>query len=411
MTSKSRHLVWINAAADFAGGCETYVHEVASALRKRGYRNTLLYELDQSFSSIFAEPFDAVFPLVEPAEQLRRLKGDAIYVHRLSDESRVAEIVKAPGHKLRFLHDHRLFCLREHKYTTLTHTTCTRTTGLGCYTCLGCFHRSSGPIPIGFRSLGSLEREQRMLDQFDRLVVGSDYFRNHVIEHGFEADRVERVRLFARRLTIEKAPERVPGQIVFAGTLVRAKGIDVLLNALAKVTSNFHLQIIGQGHQRSRFEELAQQLGLADRVTFKGSMSASELAPILAASQFLVFPSITPETFGLIGVEALSLGTPVIASDVGGISQWLRHGENGLLVPPNDSSALAMEIEQLLRSPERCRELGSNGQRDASEWCLANSVDDLERVLDDLMGARPAHVGTPVSLSNQLIPCGAEHMS
>lgn len=395
MNNSSRHLVWINSAADFVGGCETYVHEVARALAKRGYRNTLLYDLAQPFSSRFASAFDAVFPLVEPDRQLARLKADAIFVHRLSDESVVESIAKLPAIKLRFLHDHRLFCLREHKYTTLTHTTCTRTTGLGCYACLGCFHRGSGYSPITFRSLSSLQKQQQALRVFDRLLVGSDYFRDHVIQHGFEPERVTRVGLFARPQTDRVTVPQVKGRIAFAGTMVRAKGVSVLLRAAALLKGEWSLVLAGQGRQLTRFQQLAKSLQIAERVEFAGALDGDTLATLMASSQMLAFPSITPETFGLVGIEALAQQIPVIASRVGGIGQWLKHEVNGLLVEPNQVESLRSAMQRLLDSDELRTRLGSAGLQTAAEWTLEQAVDDLETNLDRLFALRIPRCSSP----------------
>lgn len=383
--SQPRHILWINSAADWIGGCETYVRSVAAELSARGYRNTLLYDPNQPFRSEFAASFEAAFPLVDPALQIEQLRPDIVYVHRLANERLSAEITRGPARTLRFLHDHRLFCLREHKYTTLGNQTCTRVTGWNCYACLGCFHRSQGSLPIGVRTLGELRREQRGLRAYDRLIVGSDYFRDHLLRHGFESKQVVTTELFARRRDVEEATVRIPGRLVFAGTLVRGKGLGVLLHALRDVTRPWSLDVLGQGRQQSALEQLARTLGIDQQVRFLGACDGAAVLRHLAQAQALVFPSITPETFGLVGVEALSVGTPVIASDVGGIRQWLDHGRNGLLVPPNDSQALTHAIDRLLADPQQAAQWGQHGyQQSTARWTLSRGVDAIEAVMRGL---------------------------
>src|SRR5438034_10653049 len=108
---------------------------------------------------------------------------------------------------------------------------------------------------------------------------------------------------------------------------------------------------------------LAQRLGVAERVHFRGWLSASELAEELANASVVVVPSLWPEPFGLVGIEALAAGRPCVASATGGITDWLEHGVGGLCVPPGDVKALSAALNELLSDPARQRAMGLAGQR------------------------------------------------
>ncbi|RKH60513.1 glycosyltransferase family 4 protein [Corallococcus aberystwythensis] len=107
---------------------------------------------------------------------------------------------------------------------------------------------------------------------------------------------------------------------------------------------------------------MVEGLGLSGRVSFLGSMAPESLSALYRRAACVVFPSRAPETFGLVGVEAMAHGTPVIASRVGGVGEWLTD-ETGLGVRPNDPLELAAAIDGMLAGPDPRRRLGENALR------------------------------------------------
>jgi glycosyltransferase involved in cell wall biosynthesis len=132
----------------------------------------------------------------------------------------------------------------------------------------------------------------------------------------------------------------------FAGRLMAAKALEVGLAALARIP-DVALVVVGDGPDRPRLERLTEELGLDGRVRFLGARSRDEVLRTLYAADAAVLPS-RWENFPHLVVEALAVGTPVIASAVGGVPELVRHGENGLLVPSGDVDALAEAIQRLL---------------------------------------------------------------
>lgn len=151
------------------------------------------------------------------------------------------------------------------------------------------------------------------------------------------------------RREIYKGPKNVPF-ICAAGRLVPLKGFDVLISALAVCSqSNLHLVILGEGPLRSELEKQVLELGLRERVHFPGFINPPS-AVILNAQAF-VLPS-RWEGFGNVIVEALALGTPVVATDCpGGPKEILAGGKYGHLVPVDDIEALAAAITQVVQNP------------------------------------------------------------
>lgn len=227
------HVLWIGESADYQGGCERYMAETAALLAARGVRSTLLYDPELPSSSDYLARFDAAFPAVDVAAQVADIRPDVVYVQRLSGAERIDALADVDVPVARFFHDHRLFCLREHKYTTLGRRTCTETTGTGCYACLGMIGRSPEWPGVRIKTLGSLEREQAANRRLDAFVVGSHYMADHVAAHGFDADRVHVNPLFAERPADAPDVERRTDRLLFVGQLVNGKGLDLLLHALS----------------------------------------------------------------------------------------------------------------------------------------------------------------------------------
>jgi glycosyltransferase involved in cell wall biosynthesis len=98
-------------------------------------------------------------------------------------------------------------------------------------------------------------------------------------------------------------------------------------------------------------------------MSFTGWLSPEELARELAEASVVVMPSLWPEPFGLVGIEALAAGRPVVASFTGGVGDWLEDGVNGLCVRPGDPAALARALNELLADPTRQQAMGAAGKR------------------------------------------------
>jgi glycosyltransferase involved in cell wall biosynthesis len=387
------HIAWVHDAALLRGGAERYMHDTAPLLRERGVRSTLLYDVGLPSSTAMLGAFDGAFPALDLLRQLNELQPDVVYAHQISRPAVLETLARSPAPVFRFLHDHRLFCLREHKYTTIGHRTCERTVGLGCYPCLGFVSRGAGALGIRLVSVGMLRREQRRHDAFHGFVVASSYMADHVAAHGFDRARIHVVPLYAEVPDEESPPTRERDLLLFVGGLVRGKGLDVLLDALPLSRQAPRLTVVGDGRQAESLRRQAAALVPPSRVTFLGRQPPGVLAEWFRRAACVVVPSRSPETFGLAGLEAMSHGTPVIATDVGGIREWLVPGETGLAVPPNDPRRLAAAIDQLLADPYLGDLMGRRGRtRHRATFLPEHHVD---RLLELFRAARP--------------PCAHEH--
>jgi len=173
-----------------------------------------------------------------------------------------------------------------------------------------------------------------------------------------------------------QARQRAGGfQVLFVGRLVERKGVKHLIEAIARLP-DARLVVIGDGPERQALETGTRDLGLGTRVDFRGRVSDDELRATYAASDALVLPSILDargdtEGLGVVLLEAMSYGVPVVASDIGGITDIVEHNKSGLLVPPGDSAALTQALERLSRDTALAQRLGAAGEqrvRSAFGW-------------------------------------------
>ncbi len=149
--------------------------------------------------------------------------------------------------------------------------------------------------------------------------------------------------------------------VFYVGRIVREKGIQVLIQAIPEILKTkpkTKFVIAGKGPYLDNLRSLAEYLGVAERVYFTGFISDRERNNLYRIADVAVFPSLY-EPFGIVALEAMVTRTPVIVSEVGGLAEFVRDGENGLTVKPNDPQQLAEKIRFLLNNKERAREMAS----------------------------------------------------
>lgn len=168
------------------------------------------------------------------------------------------------------------------------------------------------------------------------------------------------------------APEAVTDQsdsppiLLCVGRLAAEKGFDLAVRALARIRRRHptcRLIIVGDGNQRVPLQALAESLGLADSIRFTGWKSPDQVAQMMRTATAILVPSRCEEQFGLVALEGSFNARPVVAAQIGGLPEVVRHHETGLLFPPNDAEALAAAVEELLNNPDEARRLGANGRR------------------------------------------------
>jgi glycogen(starch) synthase len=162
----------------------------------------------------------------------------------------------------------------------------------------------------------------------------------------------------ARKFTDRSRTTEQSSDLIFLGRLVSEKGIDILLQALARLQARKlapRLTIIGSGPELAAMQQLAARLGLDNQVTFVGPKRGPELVTLLQEHKILVIPSRYDEPFGVVALEGIACGCVAVGSGGGGLPEAI--GPCGLTFPNRDIEALAVVLEKLLRAPEERRRL------------------------------------------------------
>jgi glycosyltransferase involved in cell wall biosynthesis len=157
--------------------------------------------------------------------------------------------------------------------------------------------------------------------------------------------------------------------LLFVGRLVRRKGVDVLLNAATHLAgdSRLRINIVGEGPERASLMNEAERLGVTDFVKFEGGVSSERIAGFFESCDALVLPAIVTESgetegLGVVLLEAMGYGKPVIASDAGGITDIVIDGKTGVLSRAGDARALAEAIREAMDDPSCMQRLSENGK-------------------------------------------------
>ncbi len=269
---------------------------------------------------------------------------------------------------------------------------------MSCLAALGAGRRLGVPVVQTFHALGVVKRrhqgaldtspprraelERSLVASVDHIVatcsdeafelarLGADRHRVSVVPCGVDLD------LFTPEGPVEPRPGPVRRRLVFLGRLVQRKGIGTAITALARLTDNgvadTELVVAGGPEPAGlagdpevrRLRALARRHGVADRVIFRGRLGREALPPLLrSADAVLCVPWYEP--FGIVPLEAMACGVPVVASAVGGLIDTVVHGRTGVHVPPRDPDALAAELAALLADADRRAAYGVAGARRA----------------------------------------------
>lgn len=179
---------------------------------------------------------------------------------------------------------------------------------------------------------------------------------------------------------------RQKNRLLYVGGLDKAhyfKGINILIKAVARLQINdWQLDIVGSGDLLPHYRALAQELNLGQRINFFDQVARPELQNFYQASQVLILPSLdSSEAFGMVLLEAMACGTPVIASDLPGLRKVFYDGQEGLLIRPNDVDDLATKIDQILKDTDRWQQMSQAARQLAmSRYNWSGVWDRLEKV-------------------------------
>jgi glycosyltransferase involved in cell wall biosynthesis len=379
------------------GGVERYLQILIPALIGRGHEVALVYETPWDATAGAIDPPDGGLPAwcwaANREEALRKAAQwgpEVVYSQGLVDGDLEAKLLAAYPAAF-YAHNYYGTCVsgrKCHSFPTLR--PCDRTFGP---VCLALYYprRCGGLNPA---TLLSLYRRQSgthtRLAQWQSILVASEHMYNEYLGHGVRPERLHLVHLPAADKSKPSAHAGRDGasglrRILFLGRLTDIKGGEYLVRAVALAAGELKralaLTIAGDGPELAGVLDLGRTLGVD--VRHAGWIGEAEKAELLRETDLLVVPSVWPEPFGLVGVEAGLEAVPAAAFDVGGIPDWLIPGVSGELAPadPPAAQGLAAAIVRALHDPEHYRRLSQQALDTARRFTLQGHLDQLETIL------------------------------
>lgn len=248
-----------------------------------------------------------------------------------------------------------------------------------------CYRNRCLPLRDWLPLMVQMRLWRRWRNAFDLIVANSEAVKLRLAAGGIDVDAVVWGGAPTRR---PRAPLASPPTVAFAGRLVREKGVDVLLRAFATVLAALpeaRLLLAGDGPEREPLRSLVATLQLTDRVAILGHLPRSELERRFDAAWVQAVPSRWAEPFGMVATDAMMRGTAVVASGSGGLTEIVRDGQSGILVPPGDADALASALLRLLRDRALAERMGSIGHEIAlAEFSDSTFVENWLRLYQTL---------------------------
>jgi len=270
--------------------------------------------------------------------------------------------------------------------------------------CLALYYprRCGGLNPATLWKLYQRSAEQnKQLEKYAAILVASEHMRREYLRHGVPPARVHLAPLPNPNQSEQGAAARRSeslDRILFLGRLTKLKGAAGLLDAIPLAENllgrRLTLTIAGDGPQRERLEGLARRNHI--QVEFPGWIGSRRKSELMRQAHLLAVPSLWPEPFGLVGIEAGAYGVPAVAYDIGGISDWLIAGYSGELSPANppSSTGLAEAIAKALIDPSHYADLSRGACEVAARFTLARHVSQIDNVFETILqAARPTANG------------------
>jgi len=376
-------VIHINDKLTISGGVEVYIMQIQELLNGRGIESDWIafHRAGNGFRIESANPSlewtGALSDL--GASPLGRLaaSGQAIFhVHSLS-EPKLLDALFAIAPVVRTIHEPRIFCPGQGKYWAKTESICTIPCGVHClihaYTKRCC---NRHPKRLLRQYLNTRYELKTASHRYAALLANSRYTQEEAQQVGFLEETMHLLHYPSYPAAEPQYVEDTDCRIVFSGRLSRTKGLHYLLDAIALVAKEcqqVHLDVLGSGHDEAAFRSQAEVLGISQQVTFHGWVDSETVGQYIDQATLVAFPSIYPEAFGLSGIEAMMRGKPVVGFDVGGVSDWLRHEETGLLVPVKDTQGFADAVTRILEDDELRLQMGKR----AREVALAEFSEEV----------------------------------
>ncbi len=389
-----------------SGGAALIVDSLCRVLESHGHRNAVLYDqqagtLPRADRQTLGLPGLCEATLRPDRAKLAGLEAwldevqpDIVQFHQVENFHLVRELARRYPSVL-YIYNHLLTCPSGTRYWAGPGQLCALTTGPACllnhYTQRCGSRRPQKVLSNYWKTVQSFQAAQAV----GQVVVISDYMKETLVAAGYPAQRVRTIYALTPSILAPAEPTVPPSEenlLLFAGRVTEIKGLEVLIEALPLLKSPWRLAVAGDGYRLPAAQARAGRLGLSDRIEFIRWVPNEGMADLYRRASLVVVPSIYPDPFVLVGIEAMRRGRPVVAFGVGGIPEWLQDGYNGFTCRHLDRADLAAKIDLVLQDPDLAARLGANGKLKAErdfnpthilsqfEECYAEAIAQYEVV-------------------------------
>jgi glycosyltransferase involved in cell wall biosynthesis len=360
-------VIHINDKLEVSGGVEVYIRDALPALKLRGI-DAHWVAVRRNGAEVDVASTNALWNWRGPLSEFTQSpmaqsvgKNTVFHVNSLSEPTILQKFFEL-GPVVRHMHEPRLVCPGQGKFWAKSESACTTPFGLHClghaYT-QRCCNRHPKRLLRQFQN--TRFEVNQAANQYSALIANSGYIKAEALKVGYAEDKIHVVPYFTEITPEPDWDMKQSPVITFAGRLSRTKGVHYLLDAFSQVIRTIpdaKLEILGAGQDEAVFQKQADDLGLSNAVKFHGWVDKATIDACVARATVVAFPSIYPEAFGITGIEAMMRGKPVVAFDVGGVTDWLSHEETGLLATRIGAEELASALLRLVNDATLTRHLG-----------------------------------------------------
>jgi len=391
-----------NQYDDLLGGVETYFKLLSSTLIEKGHEVVTVYTQSGKKSNIQNNGYKAFYlPNLDLAENIyyskkrqKEIKEDIDFLRSIVAKEK-PDIIHLNNtyypSQYTFLNKYAPIIQTVHDFFNCCNTlikilpdsVCDKPLGKSCF-------RNKCVSPKSVMELWRFRnkyKNKEAMKSFERILVTTPYMKDMLVCNGFYEDRVQVIPLFVEDWKLERKSDK--NIVIFIGRLAKEKGVIHFIHMLSGLSCDYKAFIIGDGPQRDECENLVDIMGIRDKVEFTGFLDRDEIKEYFLKASVVVIPSLWPEPFCMVGIEAMSFSKPVVAYNAGGISSWLRDNYNGYLAKRGDIPGLAYRVDTLLKHKKLAEDFGRNGRRLSEEKFSKNiHLDSLAAAYEEVILSR-----------------------
>ncbi len=368
-------------------GTEIYLDHIVKALQKRKHEVIIFASnitLEQYVSSNYNKNlkkylirfFNFKYYL-EFKKLIKEFKPDIIHIHNIYNEITPSILFNLKDIPIVMtIHDSRIISPVSLQ-TERTGKYCKNKICEGCINCVG--------LKGSIYEFMKKKIYRKLFKRIDLFISPSNYLRTILINKNYSPV----MRLYNGISLLKYSPINDNNNLLYAGRLTQEKGIDVLINAINKIKffiPNIQLTILGDGNYKKEIIERIKKLKLKKYVNFLGLINNNYLYKYYRNTTLVIIPSIAPDNLPTTGLEALSVGRPVIGSGIGGIPEIVKNNFTGLIIEPNNSESLAKAIERLFKNKNKLNIMSKNARKYAEDnFDIKNHILELEKIYRNII--------------------------